>query len=104
MAMSPTQLSLRELRRQGYRADVVEKWVPGANIRRDLFGIFDILAIGHGDTVAVQCTTLKNMRARVRKISESDAIGDVRDAGWTVLVHGWVKRNNRWVMQELDIS
>jgi hypothetical protein len=45
MATSPTQLSLAWLKKEGYLAEVVEKWIPGANIRKDLWGWCDIVAI-----------------------------------------------------------
>ena len=48
--MSPTQRTLRELKNQGRICAVVEKWqiIPGhtgGGIRRDLFGIIDIIAL-----------------------------------------------------------
>jgi ribosome assembly protein YihI (activator of Der GTPase) len=42
MPKSPTQLSLEKLRADGYLAEVVERFVPGANIRKDLWGWVDI--------------------------------------------------------------
>jgi hypothetical protein len=72
MATSPTQLSLAWLRKEGYLAEVVEKWLPGANIRKDLWGWCDIVAIRDGETVAVQCTSWDNISSRVRKIAESE--------------------------------
>jgi hypothetical protein len=40
---SPTQLTLKQLRAEGYTARVVERWNHYAGIRQDLFG-FDVLA------------------------------------------------------------
>ena len=40
--MSPTARSLRYLRECGHVADVVERWIPRANVRRDLFGVIDV--------------------------------------------------------------
>ncbi len=104
MSTSPTQLTLKLLRKQGYRAAVVEKWNPHAHIRQDLFGIIDVLAVGNRETVAVQCTSYSNVSSRVNKIAESDAIGDIREAGWRVLVHGWRKPRHRWECREIDVS
>lgn len=104
MAASPTQLSLRELRRRGYTAAVVERWNQFARVRQDLFGCIDVLAVGNGETVAVQCTSDKNVSSRVAKIADAEAIGDIRDAGWKVLVHGWRKVSGRWQLREVDVS
>lgn len=105
---SPTQRTLDLLRKRGYRPAVVERWNPHTNIRQDLFGCIDVLAIGNGETIAVQCTSKQNMRSRINKIQDSDALFDMRDAGWRVLVHGWhqpkKKPGTRWACQEVDIS
>ena len=39
--------------------------------------------------LAVQTTTASNMSARVKKIADHENVGHVRDAGWTIHVHGW---------------
>ena len=127
MATSPTQLSLAWLKKEGYLAEVVEKWIPGANIRKDLWGWTDIVAIRDGETVAVQCTSWDNISSRVRKIAESetiavqctswdnissrckkiaesDTVGPVRKAGWSIWVVGWKKKDNRWVHKLVDCS
>ena len=46
--MTPTQRTLRELKQQGRKAAVVEKWNAYAGphgLRQDLFGIIDIIAL-----------------------------------------------------------
>lgn len=102
--MTPTQLTLRQLRERGFRAAVVEKWNPHAKIRQDLFGIIDVLGVRKGETIGVQATTFDNRLARVRKCAESDSIGDLRDADWTLEVHGWRKVKNKWICTTEDIS
>ncbi len=104
MSLSPTQLTLRHLRKQGYTAAVVERWNPHARIRQDLFGCVDVLAVGYGETIAVQCTSKGNISSRVRKMADAEAIGDMRDSNWRILVHGWHKPRNRWELKEVDIS
>lgn len=103
--MSPTELTLRQLREEGYTAQVTEHWVPGANIRRDLFGFVDVLAIRGNETLGVQCTSYSNVPARVKKITDSEHLPRIRDAGWRVEVHGWAKEKNRWVLKRcVDMS
>ncbi len=104
MTISPTALTLRALRRDGYTAQVVEHWVPGANVRRDLFGIVDVLAIRGEETLGVQATSDSNVSARVRKIAESEHIAAIREAGWSVFVFGWRKEGTRWVCRKVDCS
>lgn len=103
--MTPTQRSLDYLRKQGYRVAIVERWNAHARIRQDLFGCIDLLAIKDGETLAVQTTSGSNVSARVKKIAEAEAIGDIRNAGWSFHVHGWRKNSkNRWVLRIEDVS
>lgn len=104
---SPTQRSLAHLREQGYLAEVVERWIPGANIRRDFAGFVDILAI-HGeracDVVGVQACAACDVSKRVEKIINHENVGAVRKGGIRILVHGWAKRKGRWQLREVDLS
>ena len=103
--VSPTQRTLALLRKRGYRAAVVEKWNPHAKIRQDLFGVVDVLAIREGETLAVQATSGSNVASRIRKIEDSDALSDIREAGWAFHVHGWLKNaKGRWECREVDVS
>ena len=104
--MSPTQLSLRKLKSEGYKTvQVVEVWIPFSRTRRDLFGAWDILAVKDGETIAIQVTSKSNISARVKKISENEHVNNLRDANWKLLVHGWFKnKSNRWECKEIDVS
>lgn len=112
MALSPTQRSLAMLRKEGCElVAVVERWNPHARIRQDLFGIIDILAIKDHDTIAVQCTSGTHVADRIKKMEASDALPALREAGWTIHVHGWrkvkVKRGGKamkWECRVVDIS
>lgn len=84
--------------------EVVEKWIPGANIRKDLFGFIDLVALKDNQTLGVQATSYSNISARVRKIEESELLSVVRKASWQVWVIGWRKQNNRWVSKIVDCS
>jgi hypothetical protein len=103
--MSPTQRTLADMRKRGYRCAVVEKWNAHARIRQDLFGVVDVLCIGNGETVAIQTTGGSNVASRIAKIAESEAVPDMRDCGWKIFVHGW-RRNSKgkWVLREVDVS
>jgi hypothetical protein len=93
------------LRDQGWTAEVVERWIPGANIRKDLFDIIDIIAIRGAETLAVQTTSAANVAARIHKIGDSPHVAAVREAGWLIHVHGWEKRRGRWMLaRNIDVS
>ena len=78
---SPTQRTLAHLRAAGYPlVQVVERWNPYARVRQDLFGIIDVVAVG-ADIVGVQATSASNVSARVAKITESEALPILRNAG-----------------------
>ncbi len=96
--VSPTQNSLKHLRKAGYTAEVVEKFVksPMGGFRKDLFGFIDILGIREKETLAVQTTSAGEATRRLKKIQESEHLSAVLRAGWVIEVHGWEKVGNRW--------
>jgi carbonic anhydrase len=104
LATSPTQLSLKKLKADGYVCQITERWNAFAKIRVDLFGFIDVLAIKENETLAVQTTSYSNISARVKKISDHDNVGAVRKAGWKIHVHGWHKVGSRWECKVVDVS
>ena len=103
--MTPTQRSLKHLREDGWLAEVVERWIPQARKRKDLFGFVDIVALRDDTTLGVQVTSGSNVSARVHKIADSDLVGAVRCAGWAIHVHGWRKNSKgRYVLRVVDVS
>ena len=97
MATSPTQLSLRHLRNEGWLVDVCERWVPnpghpGGGKRRDLFGLVDLVAIREEVTMGVQTTDHTSVSAHLTKMTDADhrrALIELIGAGWLVAIHGW---------------
>jgi len=105
MATSPTQLTLRHMREQGYNCAIVEYWGAFDHKRHDLFGFIDVLCLRGEETVAIQTTSYSNVSARVKKATASENLSWVREAGWTIHVHGWRKVGNRWVLGKcVDLS
>lgn len=105
MATSPTQLTLKKLKSDGWTTvQITEHWNSWARIRQDLFQIIDVLAIKDGVTTGIQVTSKSNMSARAKKIADSDHIGNLREAGWVILIHGWYKEGNRWKVKVMDLS
>lgn len=106
MTTSPTTLTLRHLREQGWPlVVVVEHWDSFARIRRDLWGFVDVLAVGPGGVLAVQTTSAANVSARVSKIADHPNVAAVREAGIAIHVHGWKLVKNRWTLaRDVDVS
>lgn len=100
---SPTQRTLAYLRAQGYLVAVVEHWNPFAHVRQDLFGIVDVIAVGKGLTLAVQCTDDTSVSKRVNKIADHENTRWLRDANWSIEVHGW-KKGKRGPPRIVDCS
>jgi hypothetical protein len=104
--MTPTQLSLRHLRGDGWMVDVVEHWNSHALIRQDLFDIIDIVALKGDTTMGVQSTSYTNISSRCRKIATAPATPALREAGWRLVVHGWQQstKGARYILHERDVS
>jgi hypothetical protein len=93
--MTPNARSKSLLESDGFLVDIVQQRVTKF-LTRDLFGIFDLVAVREGMTLAVQATTSDHAANRRRKVLTSPALTAVRAAGWTVEVHGWRKTRGRW--------
>jgi hypothetical protein len=103
MPKSLTSRSVDHLRQQGYLVDVVESYNFFTKRKKDLFGCLDLLAIGNGETLAIQVTSKSNMSARIKKIEDSAALPEMLRSGWRILVHGWAKnKSNRYELKEFE--
>jgi len=74
--MTPTQRTIRELKNNGRRCGIVERWNPHVGthgIRQDLFGIIDIIALDpERGVVGIQCCG-QAFAAHLRKLTEEHA-------------------------------
>ena|SRR3990167_843866 len=111
MSNSPTQLSLKELRKRGYMASVVEKFNPFVKVRQDLFGFGDILAVHpeRKEFLIVQATTGDggNVAERIHKIEGNENAKRWKKAGGKISVWGWAKRGKvgkrkLWALREVN--
>ena len=103
MANNLTQRSTALLKEQGYMVATVEYYNYFTKRRHDLFGCIDILAIGNGETLAVQVTSKSNMSSRIHKIEDSDALPEMLRSNWRVIVHGWFRKTNgRYELKEFE--
>lgn len=70
--MSPTQQALKIIKQLNLQYAIVEHWNHHAQIRQDLFGIFDLLVlIPNKYAVGIQVTTFSNRSARQTKMKHS---------------------------------
>ena len=102
--MTPTARTLTALRAAGWTVQTVESWIPGANIRRDLWGVGDILAMQAGmPLLLVQATSDGNVSARVAKAKREPRLKTWLRCGATFEVWGWLKRGGRWTCRRVPI-
>lgn len=93
---SPTARTLAWCRRQGWTAAVVEKWNPHAEIRQDLFGCIDVVALQPGQTgvLGVQATTATNVSHRLAKMVAEPRARVWLECGNRLLLVGWAKQGS----------
>jgi hypothetical protein len=90
MAASPTERSLKLLRKEGWEPAVVERWNAHARIRQDLWGFVDLIAMKAGEPpLLVQSTSAANLAARRTKIAAEPRARLALTAGFRVVLHGW---------------
>ena len=81
----------------------VEHYNSFTKRKHDLFGCIDLLAIGNGETVAVQVTSKPHLANRRHKIEEAEAYPEMIRSGWKIVLHGWFKEKNRWQLKEVEL-
>jgi hypothetical protein len=91
---SPTQRSLALLRKEGYPAQVVERYNPYARVRIDLFNFIDIVGLSYntGKIFGIQTTSQSHVSDRIKKILAIPEAKYWLQAGAKIYVHGWAKK------------
>lgn len=111
--MSPTQLSLAELRKRGYMAAVVEKFNPWVKIRQDLFGLIDIIGVHpiKKEVIGVQATTDTGGQASKHKmkVESNKNLKIWLDSGCKFKIWAWAKKGKKgerklWTLREVEIN
>jgi hypothetical protein len=102
---SPTARTLTHLRRLGYLAAVVERWLPRVERKRDLFGVGDILAVHPRDqqVLLVQATSAPHVADRLRRVQARPETAMLLRAGVGVEVWGWCRRGDRWKLKRVAV-
>lgn len=76
----------------------VDHWNPFGQVRRDLFGIIDYMALRDGGTLVIQTTDESHRVEREKKIESHPAARDMLKAGWTVEVWAWSRSGERTIL------
>jgi hypothetical protein len=103
---TPTSRTLQLLRREGYLAETVEKWIPRIERRRDLFGFSDVLAVHPAARLflLVQVTSLGHVADRLKKVQGRSETALWLRAGGRVEIHGWAQRGDRWTCKRVAVQ
>lgn len=108
---SPTQRTLKELRKREMIAQVVERWNPHAKVRVDLFGVIDLVVIAppkigaaRGAILGIQACAGSSHAARRDKILAEPRAGQWVDAGGRLELWSWSQRGaagkaKRWTLR-----
>jgi hypothetical protein len=103
--LTPTARSLLHLRKCGYVADVVERFIAHAGIRKDFLGCIDIIAVSRREpgVLAIQATSLSHVGARLAKArSRPELKVWLKSASFEVW--GWALRGGRWEVKRVAVQ
>lgn len=92
---SPTQRTLALLRKEGWDAQVVERWIPQTKRRLDLFGCIDIVACKPGVIMGVQATSASHHNHRVIKSLNEPRLKSWLYGGGRFEVWSWAKKGKK---------
>jgi hypothetical protein len=92
-----TSRTLARLRKDGWTAGVVEKWIPQTKRRLDFLGIIDVIACHPtGGILGIQSTAgSANMSHRIAKALAEPRLKKWLEAGGRFRVYCWDKKGPR---------
>lgn len=87
------------LKKDGYIAAIVEVWNPWSKTRKDLLGLFDVIAIRADvkGVTGIQVTSASNHAARRKKMLANPILPVWLAAGNLAVVASWRKVKGRWI-------
>lgn len=99
--MTPTQLTIKRLKLWGFSCCVVERWIIGANVRKDAFGFGDILACkSSGENRGVWLVQTTSRGHHKDHKDKAEAIPELREwlnSGGRFVIVTWNKRQEmKW--------
>ena len=104
--MSPTGRTLVHLRRLGFLAAPVERWIVQVQRKVDLFGIGDVLAVHPRDRqfLIVQATSIAHVGDRLKRCQARPELSIWLQAGGMFEVWGWGKRSDKWEVKRVAVN
>lgn len=107
--MSPSARCIAECKRRGWIAQNVEQTIPRTFIKRDLFGVIDIVAATPTGILGIQATSGDHSANRRTKILAEPRMKLWLAAGARLAVWSWSKRGARgerklWTLREVEIT
>ncbi len=109
--MSPTQRTLKELRKRGYIPAITEHFNPHAKVRVDLYGFIDILAVHpKGELLAIQTCSGEggDPAARVTKILANETarllVLHMNIEVWSWARRGKAGKRKLWTLKEESLT
>lgn len=115
-AVSPTARTLKECRRRGWTAQVVERRIPFQFTTIDLFGCIDIVAMvparpiceglqWKAHILGIQATSGDHHADRRSKIAEEPRMKEWLACGALLSIWSWRKAaNGRWTLREEAVT
>jgi hypothetical protein len=103
--LTPTQRTVACLRRHGYLAATVERYIHEVRRHRDLFGVADVMAAHPRDRLVllVQATSLAHVPDRLRRVQSRPETALLLRAGIGVEVWGWYTRDGHWFAKRVAL-
>jgi len=103
------------MRKANYHVEIVERWIPYVNRRKDFMGFADLLCFRHNEpgVLAIQATTASHSSDHWKKILENVIINAALrawiTAGNRFLFHLWSKKGKRgkrkiWCLREVPVT
>lgn len=95
--------SIDKMNAEGYVCTRTEHWNAHSGRKNDLFGVFDFLAVGHGEIIGGQVTSKSNKSAREKKIRASEVFSAWIAAGGKIHLHLWDKPRTVWECTVIEL-
>lgn len=100
------------MRLRGFLIEACQVWNSWSGTRKDLFGLFDYMAV-HPEArgiVGVQTSTMTNLSGHVRKAHEQPALVPWLASGGRFVLHMWAKpghwvaEKRLWTLLEIELG
>ena len=97
--------TIKALTASGFLCEEVERQIPGTILKRDLFGVLDLLAIHPAQrlVVGLQVTSSDNRSSRLRKIQASPRALSVMRSGIEIWLALW-SIDNQLTIERLELG